>query len=213
MSAPALAAVLLAAGSASRFGSPKQLAEVQGTSLVRRAAEAVLECDAELLVVTGAHAAAVTAALDGLPLRLAHNASWELGMGESIGCGFRELRGQSTPPAAALLCLVDQPLVGAAQLRRLIERHRATPQGIVVSDHGEAVGPPCLFPAEYYEELSQLSGAGGARSVLQRHRQAVLTVAMPEAALDVDRPEDRQRVLELLQPGPGMAGARKPSSQ
>jgi molybdenum cofactor cytidylyltransferase len=198
MPAQPLAAVLLAAGSASRFGSPKQLADVEGTTLVRRAARAALDCGAELVVVTGAHAEAVTAALGGLPARRVHNVFWKQGMGESIGRGFRELQRQLAPPVAALLCLVDQPLVGAAQLRRLVERHRAEPRRIVISDYGDLVGPPCLFPAEYYDELSRLSGPGGARSVLQRHRGAVVTVAMPEAALDVDLPEDHERVLRML---------------
>ena len=198
MPAQPLAAVLLAAGAASRFGSPKQLAEIHGVPLVRRMAQAILACDTELLVVTGSHADEVAAALSGLRVRLAHNPFWELGMGESIARGFREFSRQLAPPDACLLCLVDQPLVGTAQLQRLIDRHRAEPRSIIVSDHGETVGPPCLFPAEYYTELSQLSGATGARSLLQQHREAVRTVSLPEAALDIDRPEDHVRALEAM---------------
>ncbi|MBV8062868.1 MAG: nucleotidyltransferase family protein [Nevskia sp.] len=198
MPAQPLAAVLLAAGAASRFGSPKQLAEIHGVPLVRRMAQAILGCGTELVVVTGARADEVAAALGGLRVRLAHNPFWELGMGESIARGFREFSRQLAPPEACLLCLVDQPLVGTAQLQRLIEQHRAEPRSIVVSDHGEAVGPPCLFPAAYYGELSQLSGAQGARSVLQQHREAVRTVSMPEAALDIDRPEDHLRALDAM---------------
>jgi len=198
MPAQPLAAVLLAAGAASRFGSPKQLAEIDGVARVRRAAQAILACRAELVVVTGAHADEVAGALRGLPVRLAHNPFWELGMGESIARGFRELLRQLAPPAAGLLCLVDQPLVGTEQLQRLIRQHLATPRRIVVSDHGETVGPPCLFPAEFYAELTRLSGARGARSVLERHRDEVVTVELPEAALDVDRPEDHIRVLGAL---------------
>lgn len=198
MPAQPLAAVLLAAGSASRFGSPKQLAEIGGVPLVRRAAEAILECRAELIVVTGANAELVSGVLRGLPVRLAHNPFWDLGMGESIARGFRELSRQLAPPVASLLCLVDQPMVGAPQLRRLIDRHLAEPRRIVVSDHGETVGPPCLFPAEFYAELAQLSGAKGARRVLEAHRDAVVTVSLPEAALDIDLPEDHARALQAL---------------
>ncbi len=198
MPAQPLAAVLLAAGSASRFGSPKQLAEFDGEPLVRRAAQAILACRAELVVVTGAHADLVAGALRGLPVRLAHNPFWDLGMGESIARGFREFSRQHTPPVASLLCLVDQPLVGTEQLQRLIRRHLAAPRHIIVSDHGETVGPPCLFPAEFYAELAQLSGPKGARTVLQRHRDEVLTEELPEAALDIDRPEDHARALHAL---------------
>ena len=198
MPAQPLAAVLLAAGSASRFGSPKQLAEIHGVPLVRRMAQSILACRTELVVVTGSHADEVAAALSGLRVRLAHNPFWQLGMGESIARGFREFSRQLAPPDACLLCLVDQPLVGTAQLQRLIEEHQVRPRRIIVSDHGEAVGPPCLFPAEFYAELSQLSGATGARSVLQRHRDAVVTVQVPEAALDIDHPEDHVRALEAV---------------
>ena len=193
-----MAAVLLAAGSASRFGSPKQLAEIHGVPLVRRAAQAILACHAELIVVTGANADLVSAALRGLPLRLAHNPCWDLGMGESIACGFRELSRQPAPPPASLLCLVDQPMVGTPQLQGLIDLHQAEPSRIIVSDHGETVGPPCLFPAEFYAELTQLCGAKGARKVLEAHHDAVVTVSMPEAALDIDRPEDHLRALQAL---------------
>jgi CTP:molybdopterin cytidylyltransferase MocA len=198
MPAQPLAAVLLAAGAASRFGSPKQLAEIHGVPLVRRMAQAILACNTELVVVTGSHADEVAAALSGLRVRLAHNPFWQLGMGESIARGFREFSRQHTPPDACLLCLVDQPLVGTAQLQHLIRRHQLQPRSIIVSDHGEAVGPPCLFPAEFYAELSQLSGATGARSVLQRHRDVVIPVPLPEAALDIDRPEDHVRALEAV---------------
>jgi CTP:molybdopterin cytidylyltransferase MocA len=198
MPAQPLAAVLLAAGQASRFGSPKQLAQIDGVALVRRTAQVILDCRAELVVVTGAHADAVAAALRGLPVRLAHNPFWHLGMGESIARGFRELARQLAPPLASLLCLVDQPMVGTEQLQRLIRRHLAEPRRIIVSDHGEAVGPPCLFPAEFYSELTQLSGSRGARGVLERHRDEVVAVDVPEAALDIDRPEDHARTLALL---------------
>jgi CTP:molybdopterin cytidylyltransferase MocA len=198
MPAQPLAAVLLAAGPAQRFGAPKQLAKIGGVPMVRRAAQAILECNAELVVVTGAHAQMVADALEGLPLRLAHNPFWNLGMGESVARGFRELPRQFAPPVASLLCLVDQPLVGAAQLQRLIERHLAEPRRIIVSDHGESVGPPCLFPEEFYDELTLLSGPRGARQVIERHRHAVLTVPLPEAALDIDRPEDYQHAVSVL---------------
>lgn len=198
MPAHTLGAVLLAAGSASRFGSPKQLAPINGVALVRRTAQAILASGAELVVVTGAYADEVAAALRGLPLRLAHNPYWELGMGESIARGFRELSRQLAPPPASLLCLVDQPRVDEPQLRRLLDRHLAQPRSIIVSDHGETAGPPCLFPVEFYAELTRLSGPRGARSVLERHRDRVLTVAVPEAALDIDRPEDHLRALQSL---------------
>lgn len=194
-------AILLAAGSASRFGSAKQLAPIDGVSLVRRAAQAIVASGVELLVVTGAYAEEVAEALSGVPAHLIHNPQWQQGMGESIACGTRELLGRGASPSACLLCLADQPLIGTVQIRRLLRAAAQQPQHIVASNHGETLGPPCLFPAEFLAELAQLSGAKGARALLEKHRQRLTTLAMPEAALDIDAPEDYALALSLLADG------------
>ena len=183
-----LAGILLAAGEASRYGSPKQLLRFKGVSLVRRAALAILETGAALTVVTGAHAEKVVAELAGLPVTLVHNADWHQGMGCSIAAGFRSLADTAAGDSAALLCLSDQPLVGATQLRRLLQSMVAGSGTIVISDYGGSHGPPCLFPADLYPELAALQGAAGARGVLTRHPDRVVAVAMPEATVDIDTP-------------------------
>jgi CTP:molybdopterin cytidylyltransferase MocA len=94
--------------------------------------------------------------------------------------------------------LVDQPLIGHAQFQQLIDAHRATPQAIVAADHGSTLGPPCLFPAAYFAELARLSGAQGARRVIEAHRPAVITLNMPEAAVDIDTPADYATALFKL---------------
>ena len=201
--AGSVVAVLLAAGCAARFGSAKQLAPINGVALVRRAAQAIAANGVELLVVTGAYAEEVAEALSGIPASLIHNPQWQQGMGESIACGARELLGRGTSPSACLLCLADQPLIGAAQLQRVLSAATEQPRHIIACNHGETpagetLGPPCLFPAEFLAELARLSGAKGARALLEKHRQRVITLAMPEAARDIDAPEDYARARSLL---------------
>ncbi|HSW14754.1 MAG TPA: nucleotidyltransferase family protein [Solimonas sp.] len=185
--------LLLAAGEASRYGSAKQALSIDGVPMVRRAAQAALATGAELTVVTGAHAAKVIEALAGLPLTLLHNDLWAEGMGESIGCGFRHLIGNTAGSAATIIALADQPQVDAAALQALIEAHRHAPTRIIAADHGSTRGPPCLFPAAHYSELAALSGAQGARKLLERHAALVTALAMPAAAIDIDTPEDYRR--------------------
>ena len=192
-----LAVVLLAAGVAQRYGSAKQVERIDGISLVRRAALAALAVCGEVLVVTGAHSDAVDAALEGLALRRVKNDDWALGMGHSIACGFRALLAQADPADAALLCLCDQPRVGAASLQRLIDAHRSALQKIIVADYGAQRGPPCLFPAEFYPELTTLRGDLGARDVLKRHADRVDAIAIPDGAFDVDTPADLERLRQL----------------
>lgn len=186
--------LLLAAGNASRFGSLKQCWQLEGVSLLRRAASTAIATGASVVVVTGAQADRVSEEIADLLVARVHNPDWEQGMGSSIACGFRYLAAKEPQSAATIVCLADQPLVGAPQLRRLIEAHRSDPERIIASDHGGVLGPPCLFPRAYYAELETLSGAAGARPLLQRHADRVITIPMPEAATDIDTPEDAQRL-------------------
>jgi CTP:molybdopterin cytidylyltransferase MocA len=194
MSRAGVGVLVLAAGDAGRFGSPKQCVHVDGIPLVRRAALAALEVSANVAVVTGANAEAVAPLLHGLPVETVHNADWADGMGTSLACGVRH---QAQDPAvrATLICLSDQPLVGAAELRRLIEAHREAPGHIIASDHGVTLGPPCIFPRHFYPALAALRGEDGARRLLAEHATDVRAVAMPEASVDIDTPADLHRLL------------------
>ncbi|MFA5938127.1 MAG: nucleotidyltransferase family protein [Sinimarinibacterium sp.] len=190
-----LCTVLLAAGSSSRYGGIKLLAQIDGVSLLRRAAQTALEAGTELVVVTGAYTAEFDAALNGLDTTRIHNADWAEGMGGSIACAFQLLCARIDPPPAALVCLADQPQIGAPQLRRLIEVWREQPDCIIASQFGATQGPPCLFPRRYFDELAQLRGPQGARRVLDAHPDVVRAIALPEAAVDIDTVEDYQRSL------------------
>ena len=186
--------LVLAAGGGSRFGGLKQCIVVGGVPLVRRAALAGLGVSERVVVVTGAHADAVTDALRGLPLETVHNAAWANGMGGSIASGIRHVA-KNPAVRAALICLSDQPLVGVAQLQRLIDAHRDTPERIIASDHGPALGPPCIFPRRFHPELAALAGTEGARELLAHHAANVHSLPMPEASVDIDTQEDFQRLL------------------
>lgn len=195
--ATGVGALLLAAGAGRRYGGPKQLAKIDGLSLLRRAALACIEAGCGLRVVLGAHADDLAGELSGLELRTVLNPAWQAGMGSSIACGVRDWLHHGPAPAALLIVLVDQPRVGAAQLRRLIDAHHQTPERLLVADYGGTRGPPCLFPPSCYAELSGLSGASGAKPVLQAHPELISALAMPEAGFDIDTPDDYRRLAGL----------------
>jgi CTP:molybdopterin cytidylyltransferase MocA len=185
-------ALVLAAGGSRRMGRPKQLLAWRGVPLVRRAAEAALAAPVErVLVVAGAHAEGVGEALAGLPVEIVVHDRWEEGLGSSLAAGVVAARAHA--PDAVLVTLADQPLVDAAALSRLFSgcgrgarRAAAEREGIL--------GPPALFPARVLDELAALGGDAGARAVLSRHAAEVVRVPMPEAAFDVDTPDDWSRL-------------------
>src|SRR6185295_6254756 len=117
-----IAALILAAGSASRMGRPKQLLDWGGRPLVRVVAEQALAAPlGQLFVVVGAAHGAVTAALDGLPLRIVANPDYALGQSTSLRIGIAALGPEIT---AALVMLGDQPFVTPAILERIIVEWR-----------------------------------------------------------------------------------------
>ena len=94
-------AVILAAGSSSRLGRPKQTLQFKGETLIRRAVLAALGAGCHpVVVVTGANADLMRRELDGLDVCEVLNTLWETGMASSIRAGIEELGGADADAAA-----------------------------------------------------------------------------------------------------------------
>lgn len=189
--APAVVAIVLAAGRSSRMGGAnKLLATVAGLPMVRRAAQAALASAAgPVIVVTGHEAEAVTAALDGLDLKLVHNPDYAAGMAESLKAGLLAL-----PPAAdaVVVCLADMPLIGPAHINKLIAAFNPTEgRAICVPVHHGRRGNPVLWARRYIPEMLALDGDEGARRLLDFHADEVAEVPVGSDAIfaDFDTPE------------------------
>ncbi|MEJ2383792.1 MAG: nucleotidyltransferase family protein [Xanthomonadales bacterium] len=187
-----LAVILLAAGPSSRLGESKQLVEFRGECLVRRAARLALGLEPErLIVVTGCEAQQVAARLENLPVETVFNRDWASGMGASIAAGARAL---SRSADGVLLMVCDQWQLRGADLDRLVERWRTQPQRIVLACWREGrafvTGPPVIFPTRLLQELKAIPPDRGARQVIDQHMDDVEFVELPNAAEDLDRPED-----------------------
>lgn len=184
-------AILLAAGGAGRYGGPKLLALSGGTTLLRRAAVALLDARiAGCTVVLGARAASLRRELRGLPVRIVVNRNWRRGLSSSLRTGLAAVP-RDAP--AALVLLADQWKIGPDALAQLQRRWRAAPHAIAAAWNGAVLGPPAIFPRSAFPALARLRGDAGARTLIARQRARVLAVPMPESALDVDRPEDWRR--------------------
>lgn len=188
-----IAAVVLAAGRASRFGSSKLLAPLHGAPVVRRTVERALASRVgAVLVVTGADGAAVADALAGLPVRLVPNARWESGMGTSLAAGIAALPAEA---AAAVILLGDQPTVDPATIEAVIAAHARSGRPIVAPRYRGEHGHPVLFARSVFPELRALAGDRGARAVVERDPARVEVVPVDRAApADVDTPADLARV-------------------
>ena len=182
-----LAAIVLAAGSSSRMGQPKQLIEIEGEPLIRRAARLALGTGADpVIVALGAHAAACRAALNGLELCIVENAEYAQGMGRSLALAMEMLAHAETPVDRVLVTVCDQPLVTPAHLRSLLELS-GSPAAAAYSGR---IGVPAVFGREHFAALAGAEGDEGMRGLLRAHSAKVARLPLPEAAVDLDTPED-----------------------
>lgn len=188
-----IGAVLLAAGSSSRFGKANKLvADVGDGPLIRRVAQVLVESGiGDLVVVTGHDREAVEAALDGLPLRFVHNEEWSAGMGRSIARGIRALR-PNTP--AAFVVPGDMPFLTTALLQALAGRYwDAEGRRIVVptTEDGNQRNP-VLWPRRSFDDLARLDGPEGGKALLKRHWPEALPVPVADGSVfaDIDTPAD-----------------------
>ena len=184
-------AVILAAGSSSRMGRPKQTLQYQGTSLLRRATLAALDAMCRpVVVVTGAHAELSRRELDHLDVREAFNPDWETGMASSVRTGIEALVSADADVAAAVLLLCDQPHVTSDVVRSLVAAQHTTGRPIIASAYGESFGVPALFSRTLFTELTQLAGWQGAKEIIKRHATEAHFLPFPEGEVDVDTPDD-----------------------
>jgi molybdenum cofactor cytidylyltransferase len=186
-----IAAVVLAAGRSARMGAVNKLiAEIGGKPLVRIAAEQALASAAKpVIVVTGHQRDKVEAALDGLPVRLVHNADYAEGLGTSLKTGIAAVPADAD---GAIVCLGDMPQVDSQLIDKLIGAFDPERGALVVvpSIAGRR-GNPVLWSRRFFPDLMAIQGDIGARHLIGNYAEAVMEVPVAgEAALtDVDTPE------------------------
>ncbi|MCP9237603.1 NTP transferase domain-containing protein [Lewinella sp. JB7] len=188
---PAL--LILAAGRSQRMGQPKQLLPWKGGTLLRHTVRRVLEAgEGEVFVVLGAHGAAVSESLAGLPVELFHNPAFAEGLGSSLSVGARRIAALDRF-THLLVILGDQPGISPDYLREMLNEGREHPDRIVATAYGERSGVPALFPAAYLARLAEGGGDAGAARILNANPTDVLRLTPPTPLFDIDTPEDYRR--------------------
>jgi molybdenum cofactor cytidylyltransferase len=188
-------AVVLAAGPSRRLGQPKQLLAWRGEPLVRRAARAAMDAGFwPVVVVLGARCDEVRAVLAGMPLATVTNPGFADGIAGSIRTGLHRLRVCAPEVKGAVFLACDQPLVEPAHLGALASAAEGSGKPIAASAYGGTLGVPALFAASIFPELLRLQGDAGARRVIAREAARVAAVPLAGGELDVDTPEDWQRL-------------------
>jgi len=153
--------LVLAAGAATRFGAPKQLAELDGMPMLEHSVMAMTAAPVGRVVVvlgSGAEEVAARVNLHGAePLVCSR---WEEGQSASLACGLAALASCE----AVVVTLGDQPRMSPDAIRRVIAARGDA--SAVRATYGGQPGHPVLLERDLFEALRDVSGDKGARNLL-----------------------------------------------
>jgi molybdenum cofactor cytidylyltransferase len=183
--------VILAAGSSSRLGKPKQLLSYENKSFIQNIASEAIKADLyPIVIVTGANAEQVSLALNKKDEEIVYNEHWQQGMASSIVAGISKMLLLDDNVEAALIAVCDQPFVTAELLQALINKKAETGKGIVACTYADTAGTPVLFDRKYFIDLQQLKGEEGAKKLLKLYEADLVTVSFPQGSIDIDTEAD-----------------------
>ena len=185
------AVIVLAAGSSSRMGRPKQLLTYNGKSLLEFTVDTAINSVADpVIVVLGANTNLVKQVIAHKGIHIAENKDWSEGMASSIRCGIEMLMHVAPSSQAAILMVCDQPFVSSVLLNNLVSKQKERGSPIVTSKYKNVIGPPTLFHKTIFSELLRLKGDTGAKKVVEKHINEVETISFDEGIIDIDTEAD-----------------------
>ena len=188
--------IILAAGSSSRLGQPKQNLIYQGQTLLQRAVEAALSLACgPVLVILGANENVIKPTIENGPAKIFFNNHWEEGMASSIRLGIVELIKVKPAASGLVLMLCDQPFVNADLLQQVIENKEEC--GITACGYNGTTGVPVYLDRFFFDELLLLEGKEGAKKLLSKYEAIVSTVPFPLGNVDIDTIEDIKNLEEM----------------
>lgn len=187
--AKGLAALILAAGSSSRMGRPKQLLPWKGKTLLDYAVEKAKRVTPSISVVLGANAEEILKKTTLRDIDTTVHEGWSKGIGSSIAHGVAHLSRKSKPKAV-LIMLVDQPLIPLEHLKNLATSFFKSPSTIIATDYKGRHGVPAIFDSSHFDELCQLNNDFGARELMAKHLHTSNSIKSMGQTIDIDTQEN-----------------------
>ena len=188
-------AIVLAAGSGSRFGGGKMLARIGDLPILQHVLDRVAQAGIEdVVVVLGVDAPAIEQAIRWRSERRVRNPAPERGLASSLHIGIAAI---DPVVDAALILLGDQPLVAPGTIRALLDAPVEPKRPIVAATYRADRGRnPILVRREAFDLTTQAAGDRGMGPILEAHPELVAELQVGVDNPDVDTPDDLARVVE-----------------
>jgi molybdenum cofactor cytidylyltransferase len=178
------------------MGQSKQLLIINGKSLISHAVDTAMACsECDVVVVLGANSELHKNEISNRQVSIVRNENWQSGMGSSIKTGLNELVIANPGLQSMVIMLVDQPKVTASHITTLLKCLKDFSKTIVASFYGNAPGVPAAFSRVHFDEIIAMDDDSGAKQIIRRHPDKLLTIGFPEGSIDLDTPDDYNRYI------------------
>jgi len=187
-----LGIIVIAAGNSSRLGQPKQLVEIAGINLLQKTVNIAQRLSKTSVCVLGYNADRFEMKLHLADCKILVNKNWPQGMGSSIACATKFFEKKVN---AVMILLCDQYRLTKVDYDQLVEQWQTKPDKIIASQYFDKKtkmvieGAPAIFPKRYFAALMTLKEKG-ARDILRKNQEQIMTVLLENAAFDLDTEDD-----------------------
>jgi molybdenum cofactor cytidylyltransferase len=188
------AGIILAAGASTRFGEPKQLLRLKDKCLLEWVLDAALnsELNRIVLVLGYAHQQILQALGEKSQhskLLVVINPQFKKGQSHSLRAGLLKVKNDF---AAVMFLLGDQPMLNSATINILLERFWSAEKDVCVPFYRGKRKTPVIFGRRFYTRLMGIKGDRGARQLIDKNPDRVLTVELdnPLCFFDIDTQQD-----------------------
>ncbi|MFD1604638.1 NTP transferase domain-containing protein [Flavobacterium artemisiae] len=190
--------VILAAGNSSRLGRPKQLLKFKEKSLLENViSEASNTKNAIVVVVFGSNHELIESEITDTTIQKVFNPEWESGISSSITKGLSKLLELNPDCQKCIFTVCDQLFITTSLFENLIQKSQKNNKGIAASAYSETLGTPVLFHQKYFNELLELKGKAGAKKLIKKYADDVVSIHFEKGNVDIDTQEDYDQFISF----------------
>lgn len=188
--------ILLAAGSSTRMGSPKQLLLYQGKTLLDRTIDTALEVfdKEQIVLVLGANHNEIASTISNQNIPISINEDWQSGMASSIKSGLKTLIEHFPDLERCFISVCDQPHLTSNVFLEMLQLNETSEKEIVASEYADTLGVPALFSKKYFDKLMNLTGEQGAKKIIRQNMDDVETFEFEQGIIDIDTQIDYENL-------------------
>jgi molybdenum cofactor cytidylyltransferase len=186
--------IILAAGSSTRMGEPKQLLMYKNKTFLQHIIGEAKHANLEpVICVTGYESDLITQSISVMDVDIVYNENWTDGMGTGIAAGIKRLL--LSDVHSVILAVSDQPYVSSELFGKMQQLKEKSGKGIVACSYAHTLGTPVLFGKHYFNDLTSLSGNEGAKKIVQLNMPDVCPIEFEKGNIDIDTKQDYEKLI------------------